>query len=96
MRHGAERSPIDRARVERALKAVARRVAEPGGEVLVPVFERLEQELARLDKEAGARARAEQLAGTANERPVRAGALVTPRPGPSTRPAARGSGRRRI
>ena len=76
---------IDRARLERALQAVAAIVAQRGGEVYLPIFERLERELATLDKAESALARARSIADAVN-----------PRSGRSTRPAAPATDRRRI
>lgn len=42
-------SHISRDRIERALRTVAEIVARPGGEIYLPIFERLERELAAID-----------------------------------------------
>ncbi len=52
-------------RIERALRVAARIVARPGGEAYVPIFERLERELAERQRERGAVARARAIAGAA-------------------------------
>lgn len=49
------------ARLERALRTCARIVAAPGGEVYVPIFERLEAEIAAHAQRQDARARARAL-----------------------------------
>lgn len=67
---------ISRARVERALHLLAMIVTETGGEVYLPIFERLERELAKIDSKADALARARKMI-TAN-----------PKPSPSTRHGA--------
>lgn len=51
-----------RERIERALRFVAGIVVEPGGEVYLPIFERLERELADIDAKADALARARSIA----------------------------------
>lgn len=53
---------ISRARVERALHFLATIVTETGGEVYLPLFERLERELAAIDAKADALARARTIA----------------------------------
>lgn len=50
--------PITRARIERALQVVATIVAGPKGEAYLPIFERLERELAAIDAKTDALARA--------------------------------------
>lgn len=55
-------APVSRERIERALCFVAAIVAEPGGEVYLPIFGRLERELAELDAKADALARARTIA----------------------------------
>lgn len=69
-------NPISRARIERALHFVAIVVAAPGGEAYLPIFERLERELAALDAKTDALARARSLIA------------ASPRSSPSTRPGA--------
>jgi hypothetical protein len=54
--------PVSRERIERALRFVAAIVAEPGGEVYLPIFERLERELTDIDAKADALARARTIA----------------------------------
>lgn len=54
--------PVSRERIERALRFVAAIVAEPGGEVYLPIFERLERELTDMDTKADALARARSIA----------------------------------
>lgn len=54
--------PITRERVQRALHFVAEIVASPGGEVYLPIFERLEAELAAIDRKTDALARARSFA----------------------------------
>ncbi len=68
--------PITRSRIEQALRFVASIVAKPGGEVYLPIFERLERELAAIDKKADAIERARSLIA------------VIPKSSPSTRPGA--------
>lgn len=53
---------VSRERIERALRFVAAIVAEPGGEVYLPIFERLERELTEIDTKADALARARSIA----------------------------------
>jgi hypothetical protein len=53
---------VSRERIERALRFVAAIVAEPGGEVYLPIFERLERELAGMDAKADALGRARSIA----------------------------------
>ena len=65
-------SQITRTRIERALWFMAKVVAGPDGEVYLPIFERLERELATLDAKTDALARARSLLAT------------TPRSSPST------------
>jgi hypothetical protein len=67
---------ITRARIERALQFIAGVVAGPGGEVYLPIFERLERELAALDTKADALARARSMI------------VASPRSLPSTRRGA--------
>ncbi len=50
--------PITRERLERALAAVASIVAQPGGDVYVPIFERLEYELQLFNEKRSAVERA--------------------------------------
>lgn len=68
-------SHIGRERIERALRTVAQIVSRPGGEAYLPVFERLERELAALDGQLQAIERAKTLASIT---PIRARAT---RPG---------------
>ncbi len=56
-------APINTARLERALRTCAAVVAGRGGEVYVPLFERLEAELADRARRQDARARARALLG---------------------------------
>lgn len=56
-------TPITIERIERALVVVARAVATPGGEVYVPIFERIESELAQRKRAVDARSRAVALIG---------------------------------
>lgn len=58
-------APVSTERLDRALRTVARLVAGPGGEKYVPVFERLESELAARQRMSDARARARALAARA-------------------------------
>jgi hypothetical protein len=53
---------VHRRRLERALHIVAGIVGRPGGEIYLPIFERLERELTALDKAESALARARALA----------------------------------
>ena len=55
--------PITRERLEQALKLVAAIVASPGGEIYLPIFERLERELSDIDAKSGALIRARSIAG---------------------------------
>lgn len=55
---------ITRARIERALHYVAMIVDGPDGEVYLPIFERLECELAVLDAKTDALARARSIVAT--------------------------------
>ena len=55
-------APVSRERIECALRFVAAIVVEPGGEVYLPIFERLERELAEIDAKADALARARSIA----------------------------------
>ena len=60
-----ERNPlrvVTRARLVRALRTMAMIVSAPGGEVYSPIFERLEQELADVDRRQSVVARAKALA----------------------------------
>ena len=66
------KAEIARERIEHALWFVAKIVAEPDGEVYLPIFERLERELAAIDAKSDAMARARTLLAT------------TPRSFPST------------
>lgn len=52
---------ISTERLERALRTAARIVAGPGGEIYVPIFERLESELADRQRRSNARDRARAL-----------------------------------
>lgn len=52
--------------LERALRTIAVIVAAPGGEVYVPIFERIEAELAQRQRATDARARARQIAAGMN------------------------------
>lgn len=63
-------------RIERALRFMAQVVAGPDGEVYLPIFERLERELAALDAKSSALERA------------RAMVAATPRSSPATRHGA--------
>lgn len=56
---------ITTARIERALRTIARVVAAPGGETYVPIFERLESELAARQRTTDARERARAIAASA-------------------------------
>lgn len=49
---------VTRERLERALRAIASIVAQPGGEVYVPIFERLEHELQLFNEKRAAIERA--------------------------------------
>lgn len=51
-----------RSRIERGMKFVARCVAD-GGTVYLPIFERLERELAAIDRTESAIERAKRMAG---------------------------------
>lgn len=51
--------------LERALRTAAGIVAAPGGEVYVPIFERLESELSARQRKSDARERAKVIAQTA-------------------------------
>lgn len=59
--------PITAERIERALRAVARIVARPGGEAYIPIFERLERELAERQHQQSAVARARAIAAGAHQ-----------------------------
>lgn len=52
---------ITRARVERALQIIAAIVTGPEGDAYLPIFERLERELAALDAKSDALARARSI-----------------------------------
>ena len=52
---------VSTARVERALRTAARLVAGPGGDVFVPVFERMERELESRRRKSDSVARAKAL-----------------------------------
>jgi hypothetical protein len=65
-----------RERIERALGFIAEIVAGPGGEAYLPIFERLERELAAIDAKADALGRARAIVAT------------NPRSSPSTPPGA--------
>lgn len=67
---------ITRARIERALEIIAAIVTGPEGDAYLPIFERLERELAVLDAKTDALARA------------RAMIAANPRPSSSTRRGA--------
>jgi hypothetical protein len=54
---------VTRARIEQALQFVAAIVAAPGGEVYLPIFVRLERELASLDAQTDALSRARSMIG---------------------------------
>jgi len=54
--------PVSRQRVEDALQFVAAIVAGPDGEVYLPIFHRLERELAAIDERESALARARSIA----------------------------------
>ena len=60
-RHPPAPNHVSTARVERALRTAARLVAARGGEVFVPVFERLELELEARRRKSDAVARAKAL-----------------------------------
>lgn len=49
-------------RIERGLRTIARVVAAPGGEIYLPIFERLESELADRKRIKDARTRAREIA----------------------------------
>lgn len=68
-----ESLPIARARIEQALRFMADIVTGPGGEVYLPIFERLERELAAIDAKSDALQRARTMVG------------ATPRSSPSIR-----------
>ena len=70
--HIASGTPVTCARVEQALRIVAEIVAGPDGEAYLPIFERLEGELATLEAQADTLARARRVAAS------------TPRFSPST------------
>mgnify|MGYP001234827954 CR=1 FL=1 len=62
----AARSPgqaVTRVRIEQALRFMANIVTEPDGEVYLPIFERLERELAAIDAKSDAMQRARTIAG---------------------------------
>jgi len=71
-------SAISRERLVSALHITAGIVAQPGGEVYAPIFERLELELAEVDRHQSVVARARALAIAA----------FNPIPAPSIRPDA--------
>jgi hypothetical protein len=73
---------VDRTRLERALHTVARIVGRPGGEIYLPIFERLERELAALDKAESTLARARALAQAVKPKRARS----TPPAVPATDP----------
>jgi hypothetical protein len=75
---------VDRSRLEGALRIVAAIVARPGGEIYLPIFERLERELAAFDKAETALARARAIARE-----------ISPRRGRSIRPVVAATARRR-
>ena len=58
----AANPPITRVRIERALQFMAMIVAGPDGDLYLPLFERLERELAAIDAKADALARARTIA----------------------------------
>lgn len=58
---GTLQDQISTKRLERALRIIAGIVAAEGGEVYVPIFERLERELADRKRAQDARARARAL-----------------------------------
>lgn len=58
----AANPPITRARIERALQFMAMIVAGPDGDLYLPIFERLEAELAAIDRKTDALARARTIA----------------------------------
>ncbi len=64
--------PVTRARIEHALQFMAAIVAAPDGDLYLPIFERLERELAAIDAKADALARARSMIA------------VSPRSSPST------------
>lgn len=55
--------PVTRARIERALRFMASIVAGPDGEVYLPIFERLERELAAIDAKSDSLQRARTMVG---------------------------------
>lgn len=57
--------PMTTERIERALRDVAAIVAAPGGEAYVPLFERLERELAERQSRQDAIARARAMVDAA-------------------------------
>lgn len=61
------RPAITTERIERALRDAALIVAAPGGDVYVPIFERLERELAQRQRQQDAVARARAMLGRADE-----------------------------
>ena len=76
-RVSADREEITAPRLEHALAIVAEIVTRPGGDVYLPIFERLEKELAALTKTTSALEGARAIA-----------ANVSPKPSPAIRPAA--------
>lgn len=56
-------NPITRARIEQALRFMANIVTGPDGEVYLPIFERLERELAAIDAKSDALQRARTMVG---------------------------------
>jgi hypothetical protein len=55
--------PVTRARIEQALRFMANIVTAPNGEVYLPIFERLERELAAVDAKSDALQRARTMVG---------------------------------
>ena len=76
-KHHAERvarqssSPITRPRLERALAVVAEIVTRPGGDVYLPIFQRLERELATFADADSSLARAHAIAARVIPTPSR-------------------------
>lgn len=60
------RAGLSTERIERALATAARVVTAPGGEAYVPIFERLEREVADRRRQQDAVARARAIAAAAN------------------------------
>ena len=77
IKRAEDRDEITAPRLERALAIVAEIVTRPGGDVYLPIFERLEKELAALTKTTSALEGARAIA-----------ANVSPKPSPAIRPAA--------